>query len=155
MSEKDRPPGVAGMLPEQIESKADAKSEKILQEQVANWLRQRNVWFCRSRMDRKTSNGKGTPDFLTTWTISRKFSIGLNEWWTENLRLPVAIECKSGRNGLTAEQIQVRAEMEFNGWKYLLCRSLPELICFLNELGSSDPTCQKSKTMPTSLKPLI
>jgi hypothetical protein len=43
---------------------AIVKSERELQKQIAGYLRLLNVPFYQSRMDRKTTMQKGTPDFL-------------------------------------------------------------------------------------------
>lgn len=43
---------------------AVAKDEREIQKQIANYLRLLNIWFAQSRMDRRTSNTVGTPDFL-------------------------------------------------------------------------------------------
>src|SRR5438105_3384705 len=86
----------------------EVKTEKLLQEQIANWLRQHDTWFCRSRMDRKTSNGLGTPDFLFTWPYQRGGFA------------PVAVECKIGNATLSEEQERVRKEMLDCGWFYFV-----------------------------------
>ena len=105
----------------ETERRSDVKSEKQVQEQIANWLRQRNVWFCRSRMDRKTSNGLGTPDFLFTWpTCDNHFE-------------PVAVEAKSEAGRLTPEQERVRDQMRECGWTHFTIRSLPELRALLDK----------------------
>ena len=52
-----------GVTPEARE-KAVAKNEREIQRDIANLLRQRGIWHVQSRMDRKTSNTVGTPDFL-------------------------------------------------------------------------------------------
>lgn len=61
-------PTVRRQLNVPTQSDADAKfmkrSEKLLQEQIASLLRQRNLFFIRSRMDKKTSVQKGMPDFV-------------------------------------------------------------------------------------------
>ncbi len=38
-------------------------AERELQEQIANYLRQRDLFFMRSRMDKRTTLRKGWPDF--------------------------------------------------------------------------------------------
>lgn len=106
----------------EMERRLIPKSEKVLQEQVANWLRQRNIWFCRSRMDRKTSNGLGTPDFLFAWPTC------------DNHHMPVGVECKSETGRLTDEQEKARCEMRECGWYHLTIRSLPELRELLEKL---------------------
>lgn len=100
------------------------ESEKALQEQVANWLRQHNVWFCRSRMDRKTSNGLGTPDFLFAWPCNEAGAI------------PVGVECKSATGKLTPDQERVRCEMHECGWFHFVIRSLSELREALEKLST-------------------
>ena len=53
-----------GRTPEETRAKAVAKDERELQRMIANWLRLQGLWFTQSRMDRRTSNTVGTPDFI-------------------------------------------------------------------------------------------
>ena len=53
-----------GKTPAEAREHAVAKDERELQKQIANWLRLRGIWFTQSRMDRRTSNTVGTPDFI-------------------------------------------------------------------------------------------
>lgn len=107
---KEPPEGFGEMHPTN-QSSRPTKSEKQLQEQVANYLRQHDTWFCRSGMHRRTSTPVGTPDFLLAWHGR-----------------PVAIECKAEGGKQTYEQYAVELAMRLNGWEYHLIRSLPELI---------------------------
>src|SRR6267378_926251 len=65
MDKADRAPmGKAGVTQAEANSKADTRREKELQREMENLLRQRNLWFVRSRMDKKHTLAKGTPDFI-------------------------------------------------------------------------------------------
>lgn len=55
---------ILGRTPAESREKAIAKDERELQKQVANYLRLLGVWNIQSRMDRRTSNTLGTPDFV-------------------------------------------------------------------------------------------
>lgn len=54
---------VAIAEPEAVSGKTTSR-EKELQEQLANLLNQRNIFYVRSRMDKKTSLPCGMPDFF-------------------------------------------------------------------------------------------
>jgi len=54
----------SGRTPAEAREAAVAKDERELQRQIANWLRLHGIWFTQSRMDRRTSNTVGTPDFI-------------------------------------------------------------------------------------------
>lgn len=65
LSAEDRKPmGKAGITTEEAQAKADTRREKELQKDMENLLRQRNIFFVRSRMDKRTSTRKGIPDFI-------------------------------------------------------------------------------------------
>ena len=53
-----------GKTPTEAREAAMAKDERELQRQIANYLRLHGIWFTQSRMDRRTSNTVGTPDFI-------------------------------------------------------------------------------------------
>jgi hypothetical protein len=57
------PPPVSEIV-SRAAAKSDLKREKELQIEIENWLRLRGLTAIRSRMDRKTSNNVGTPDFI-------------------------------------------------------------------------------------------
>lgn len=56
--------GKAGLTMEEVQVKADTRAEKVLQNEMEGILRQRNLFFSRSRMDRATTLRKGMPDFF-------------------------------------------------------------------------------------------
>lgn len=64
MSPQDRPKGPAGMTAEECAAKSTAKAEKELQQQIRALLDRLGIWYHWSRMDKKTTCRKGTPDFL-------------------------------------------------------------------------------------------
>lgn len=65
MSTEDRKPmGKSGITIQEAQAKGDLRREKDLQRNMENLLRQRNLFFVRSRMDRRTTTRKGTPDFI-------------------------------------------------------------------------------------------
>lgn len=99
---------------DEVETAREAKSEKELQSQIANLLNQRDIWFSRSRMDRRATVTKGQPDFL--------FAL-ITRW---GLPIPMAFEVKIGKAEPTAEQIECHAHMRRNGWRVYVVRSLEQ-----------------------------
>jgi hypothetical protein len=91
--------GKAAMTNADAQAKIDGNREKQLQENIANLLRQRNIWFMRQRMDRKTTGTLGAPDFL--------FAI--------NGRA-CAFEVKAQGCCATPEQVACHESMRANGW---------------------------------------
>jgi hypothetical protein len=86
-----------------------AKNEKQLQNAIASLLNLRGIWFCRSRMDRATTQQKGVPDFL--------LAAGYR---------PVALEVKFGKGQLSVEQMTTHNAMLRNGWRVHVVRELSE-----------------------------
>lgn len=115
-------------------SESDEKAlwakEKKLQEQVASLLRLKNIWYHRSRMDKKTRGPKGTPDFLFSFNARR---------WTHDGGLvyqavPIAWECKVDNKPLTDDQADTQDLMIQNGWNFRTIYSLEGAKRHLDEL---------------------
>ncbi len=96
-------------------SKEQYKNEKELQNQIANYLRQHDIWFCRSGMHRKTSTPVGTPDFLFAYRGH-----------------PIALEVKMPGHYTTDEQRETLEKMKLNGWKIEVVHSVYEVQVILN-----------------------
>lgn len=94
----------------EIAEKIEAENERELQNQCANLLRLRSIWFFQSRMDRRTTNPVGTPDFL--------FAIH---------GVPIAVECKTDSGKLRDEQEDTMSHMTQNGWRCVVIRSVQEM----------------------------
>lgn len=118
--------GRAGMTAEEGAKVFDKKAERDLQDLVANYLLLLGVVFGRNRMDKKSTNTIGWPDFV--FAIRNQDCIGV----------PVAVECKSQAGTLSTDQEHVRWKMEANGWHYFLIRSLGELKSALTNLAQTD-----------------
>ena len=56
--------GKHGMTAAEARERYRSGQEKILQGDIAAWLDIEGIWYTRSRMDRKTTLRKGTPDFI-------------------------------------------------------------------------------------------
>lgn len=109
------PMGKAGMTSDEADEKLRLKSEKQLQEQVANLLRQRNIWFDRSAMHKRTTGTIGKPDFL--------FAVEGNA---------IGIECKFGDGKLSDEQQKTHKAMLENGWNVFTVTQLNEVQVILD-----------------------
>lgn len=96
----------------------EAKSEKKLQENIAALLRQRNIRFNVSRMDRATTGVVGWPDF--TFAVKGR---------------ACAFEVKLPGQEPTKEQVQVMLDLVRDGWFVRIVRSEAE---FLQALAEAD-----------------
>jgi hypothetical protein len=92
-------------------------NERALQNQIENWLRLKGITAIRSRMDRKTSNNKGTPDFL--FAVKGR---------------AVAVECKLPGIRPTIEQQKILVALANDGWKVAVIHTLDELRSLLASL---------------------
>lgn len=116
MHPKDRPKGKAGMTMAEVYARASKRSERETQNQIANYLRQRNIPFNHSRMDKKTTSTIGWPDF--TFPYRGRF---------------YGIEVKApDRGDVSPEQAQCLGMIQDSGGIGEVIRSLPELINILN-----------------------
>lgn len=121
MDPKDRKSlGKAGVTSEEAERKRLARSERELQDQIANYLHYKGIFFVRSRMDKKTTTRKGTPDFI----FAARQHVGSSDSFV--IAFPTAIEVKVGNNTLTREQEEVRHQMLRNGWRYHVVTTFDE-----------------------------
>jgi len=108
------------------EARADAiaKDEREIQKSIVGYLRLLNVPFYQSRMDRKTTMQKGTPDFL----ICRKGRF-------------VAWEVKTPWCAvLRPEQAKERASILSEQGEWRLITSLAEAQAHLREIDGVQPT---------------
>ena len=95
---------------------ANGKSEAEIQQEIADWLTSRRIFFIRSRMDRATSVSVGTPDFIG---FSREFG-------------PFAIEVKKPGCKETREQAGQLLHAKLEGARVGIAHSLKEAIQILN-----------------------
>ena len=84
----------------------EVKVERELHKLIVNELLRRGIFFIHSRMDKRSTSARGTPDFCLVVH-----------------GVPIAIECKTETGQLSKEQELVRAQMEANGWHYYVVRS--------------------------------
>ena len=84
---------------------------------MMNLLNLRGIYFCHSRMDRKSTNAVGTPDFIMC--INSGFA---------------AVEVKVGKNKCSEAQSEHLERIKASGGKVAVIHSLEEFRDFLNEL---------------------
>lgn len=106
----------------ELREAAIAKDERQLQNQIANYLRLHNIWFAQSRMDRRTSNTVGTPDFLFCY---------------EHYFVAWEVKCPWSQN-LRAEQAKARDGIMAQGGDWRLITSLAEAQEHLRELDGDE-----------------
>jgi hypothetical protein len=133
MRPKDRAElGRAGQLQVEVDAKAEVKSERDLQRLIDQYLRLRGVVPIRSRMDRKTSNNVGTPDFL--------FAVRGRRWDGGDQRVIETVACafevKLPGKKLDPEQEKMRVAMTKppNGWHYHVVHSVEEVKAILDRI---------------------
>jgi hypothetical protein len=114
-----KPLGKAGLTMPELSQKAAVKREKELQQTCASMLRLRDIWFSASRMDKKATNTKGTPDFLMC--MRGKF---------------IAIEFKRPGEKPSEEQIKAIEAIERNGGIVRIVTSERDFVEFMQEVES-------------------
>ena len=107
MAKKDRPPGQ--LTWEEAQAKATVKAERDLQRQIAQYLRLQTLPFYCARMDKRTTNRIGQPDFLIC--LDGRF---------------VAWVVKVGRNQPSGEQEGELALIRQNGGLAYVVRSFEQ-----------------------------
>jgi hypothetical protein len=106
---------------EEMQLAAERYTERKLHAQIRNLLSLNALIFFESRMDRRTTQRKGAPDFL----------------FAKN-GVPVAWECKTGKSKLRPEQEEMLEAMKKNGWHTKVIRSLQEAADDLREITGPD-----------------
>ncbi len=119
MDPKDRASlGKAGVTAAEAVEKQLNQTEREVHKDIANYLRQHDVWFSHSRMDRKTTQALGVPDFVFCY-VSVENMVAL---------VPTAVEVKVGGRKLTSEQESARMLMLSNGWTYHIVANVTQLM---------------------------
>lgn len=109
--------GKAGVTMREAIEKAEVKSERDLQNLIANELLRRGIWFTRSAMNKRTTNTVGTPDFL--FCVHGLFC---------------AVEVKHAAGKLRIEQSLALSEIRVNGGRAVAVRGFQEFVQFLKEV---------------------
>lgn len=114
--------GKAGMTWAEVEVKCDHDLELKFHAQVINYFRQKEppIAYVHANPTRKSTIRKGWPDF----TIAVRGQA-------------VAFELKGPNGELSEDQIAVRAEMEANGWRYIVAHNLGQIREVINDLEMS------------------
>jgi hypothetical protein len=107
--------GKAGLTNQEIDEQVQAKTERYLQQQIANLLRQRDIWFGRAKINKRSTYTPGSPDFLFMWN-GRAY----------------AFECKMAKGKVEENQLICHEHMRRNGWLVFVVRSLTEAREFLD-----------------------
>jgi hypothetical protein len=116
MNPTDRPKGKAGMTMQEIYARAAVRSEREIQEQIANYLRQQNIPFYRARMDKNTTGTIGWPDF--TFPYRGRF---------------YGVEVKFGGNHESPEQAKCLGMIQDSGGVGVVVRTLHEVVTLLSK----------------------
>ena len=120
---------------DEIQTQATMTNERSLHAQIRNLLNLKGIVFFESRMDRKTTQPKGTPDFIFSVLLERPEKHDP----TSNLcvPLPVAWEIKVGNLKLRPEQETMLRNMQRrpNAWNCKVIRSLQEAADELKAMG--------------------
>lgn len=113
--------GIAAMTMDELITRQSVRTERDLQNQIADYLRLRGVPFYRSRMDKRTTSKLGTPDFLIC--VASKF---------------LALEAKRDGEEPTPEQVMELDAIRAAGGIALIVTKLEQVKIVLDELvGSS------------------
>lgn len=110
---------------EDMAKEAWAKTEKQLQKQIVQYLSLRGIEVIRSRMDKRTTGTKGTPDLI--------FSVrGPN-----GIPMPCAFEVKMDTGVVSRAQNDMlqRLKTSPNAWNVRVVRNFIEVVDFMREIG--------------------
>lgn len=94
----------------------ELKDETELQDQIAQYLRLKEIPFFRQRMDKRTTGTVGWPDFSYVFQGKACF-----------------IECKMPGKDLSDEQRDIQLQLVAAGAHYRIVRSLPEAVEAVHE----------------------
>lgn len=131
--------GKGAMTAEEAIAKADARTERELQEQIRTLLEaHRGIVVIWSRMDRKATTPPGTPDFI--FAVGPPDVIKNASWPGFRLGQEVfacAWEIKNAHDKLDPEQVKMRDRMTTapNAWRYRLISSLEAARQELAQMG--------------------
>jgi hypothetical protein len=117
--------GRAGMTKAEAEAKYAAGREKDLQDDIATWLNGQQIYFDWDRMDTRTSGRRGRADFRVCVPVRIKDQIE-GRW--------LSVEAKTQSGTLTSEQAEQAARLRKSGGKFIVARSLAEVIEAVREL---------------------
>lgn len=109
--------GKAGRTWEEIQYADAVNSERTLQKQVAALLTQRDIFYVQSRMDKRTTVGRGCPDFLFVNPDNQR---------------AYGFECKMRKAEPTPAQLDCHCQMRRNGWLVFVVRTVEEARDFLD-----------------------
>jgi hypothetical protein len=120
---------------DEVAAQSEVKSERELHKQVANLLRLRGIEFVESRMDRKTTNQVGTPDFL--FAIQHKPKPDGSTASLLNWAVACGWEIKMPNKKLDVEQEKMfeRMPVQPNGWRCCVISSVDQALEELKRLG--------------------
>lgn len=126
--------GLSTMTAEETLAKQEVKSERDLHKLVRGLLGLRGIEFIESRMDRRTTQKKGVPDFL--FAIKDEAIDPKSGAYYSNI-YAVAWECKIGKERPSDEQqrMAIRMSTPPNAWIVKTIYSLEQAIYELQQLG--------------------
>lgn len=118
MSEKDRLAlGKSGLTQDDHQNNLDAVNERSLQSDIRQELNRRGIHFINPPMSERVKGMPiGSPDFHLCYK-----------------GVPLAFECKCGRNQQSTEQHDMEAKMtdSVNGWRYFVITDLAQVRAIL------------------------
>lgn len=109
--------GKSGRTMAEIEAEQIADSESELQSQLKNLLALREIVVCSPKFGKRTGILPGWPDLTFAYR-----------------GVPCAWEAKHAKGQLEEKQVEVRAQMQANGWRYAVIRSVAEAREFLQSI---------------------
>lgn len=120
MSPADRAKmGTAGMTAEEAIAAADARAEKLLQADIAQYLTLLEVEFIQPSMAKKSALPKGWTDFTLAYR-----------------GIPLAIEVKNADGKVKPEQSDCHERLRKCGWLVFVVRSLAEVQSILRGIDA-------------------
>lgn len=115
--------GKAGVTTAEATEKCKAGMEKQLQNEIRNYLRLRDIWFDWDATHARRRGTRGAPDFM--------FAI---------MGVPCAVEAKTEKGRVSAEQEKAHEAMRANGWRVIIATSIMDVKALLDLITSTQQT---------------
>lgn len=111
--------GKAGRTLVEVFAEEDRRAERKIQQEIAQFLRMRDIPFDWKAMHRKSTATVGWPDFTLAYR-----------------GIPLALEAKTATGKCSPEQAALHTKLAAHGWGVHVVRGLPEVKALLDAIDA-------------------